>query len=208
MESDPHVEDGELVIRPLLGFAYQKDLTPTIQYDEQYLENFIRCDLRIKAKIMAGRVALVSRHLSKDRSILDYGCGSGSFVEHALAAGYEAKGFEVNPESKLILGGLYAELVESFDAVCAWDVIEHLPSPLELLRRVQYLFFCALPIFDDLTRIRESKHYKPGEHLWHWTDSGFVHFIAEQGFELLERSTHEVQAGREQIGAYAFRRVG
>ncbi len=36
---------------------------------------------------------------------------------------------------------------------------------------------------------------------------GFIAWAALYGFHLIERSTHEIDAGRESIGAFAFSRV-
>ncbi len=206
--ADPHIADGDLVLRPERGFAYQKDLTP-MRYEDGYLANFLDYDEGIRSVLPAARLALVERHLPRGASILDYGCGSWAFVKCAQRAGHPVKGYEIIPAARAWLErrGLYSEAVESFDAVCAWDVIEHLVRPRDLVRRVKGLFFASLPVFQDLSEIRASKHYKPGEHLFYWTEAGFVAFLAEHGFELLERSSHEVDAGRDSIGAFAFART-
>ena len=59
----------------------------------------------------------------------------------------------------------------------------------------------------DLNKIRESKHYRPGEHLLYWTEKGFVDWMFEKGFRFLEKRTFEIQAGREDILSFAFIRT-
>jgi hypothetical protein len=101
---------------------------------------------------------------------------------------------------------LYADDLGAFEAVTMWDSIEHLEKPersLKHIRKGGYLF-ASIPIFEDLRHVRESKHYKPGEHLYYWTAQGFIDWIAFYGFRLLEQSSHETDAGRESIGAFAF----
>lgn len=205
---EPDIQDGDLVLRPALGFAYQADLA-AMTYKNGYLAKFDAYDRSIEVAVLAGRMRLVERHLPAGWTLLDYGSGSGAFVRYAINCGQVAMGYEVIPAARDVLHrkGLYSSNVEAFDAVTAWDVIEHLPKPQTLLARVRGFLFVSLPIFSDLARIRASKHYRPGEHLFYWSDAGFVAFLEEHGFQLLERSSHEVDAGREQIGAYAFRRM-
>ena len=57
-----------------------------------------------------------------------------------------------------------------------------------------------------LRAVRASKHYRPGEHLLHFTEEGFVAWMRMHGFQLLECSDFEMQAGRESILSFAFRR--
>ena len=54
--------------------------------------------------------------------------------------------------------------------------------------------------------IRDSKHYRPGEHLYYFTELGFAQWMARHGFELLEVSNFETKAGRDSILSFAFRR--
>lgn len=212
MESDRI--DGDLVLCPAKGFAYQADREP-MPYQDPYLDKFDAYDAAIALRVNVGRRNMVARHLAGKWNdphawrVLDWGCGDGSFLRHACASGFDCFGYEVIPQTVAWLKKeeVYSDDVESFRAVTAWDVIEHLPEPQKLLDRCRDLLFVSVPIFTDLARIRESRHYRPGEHLWHFTDAGLVSFFAENGFKLLERSTHETDAGRDSIGAYAFQRI-
>jgi len=62
------------------------------------------------------------------------------------------------------------------------------------------------PIFPDLTAIRASKHYRPGEHLYYFTEDGLVRWMALHGFLLRERNDFETRAGRDSILSFAFLR--
>jgi 2-polyprenyl-3-methyl-5-hydroxy-6-metoxy-1,4-benzoquinol methylase len=72
---------------------------------------------------------LVEGGLEAGHRILDYGCGSGAFVRFLERAGYAVKGYDA-----------YAEpfrdptvLETTYDCVVSQDVIEHVPSPRDLL---------------------------------------------------------------------------
>jgi 2-polyprenyl-3-methyl-5-hydroxy-6-metoxy-1,4-benzoquinol methylase len=129
-------------------------------------------------------------------------------VHRAREAGFRAHGFDIIPEAvgRLKVEGLYGERIEDFDAVTFWDSLEHMEDPGAAVSRVKKggIVLVAIPVFPDLRRIRESKHHKPGEHLYYWSDVGFVSWMELYGFRVTERSTHETDAGRESIAAFAF----
>lgn len=203
--------DNDLMICQAHGVAYQWDMQAgRVEYGTRYLAKIAAYDKATAAAVNAGRCALVQRHLPADGVLLDIGAGDGAFVRAARSWGIGAFGFDVIPDAvrALVADGLYDDDPGIWDAVTLWDTIEHLEDPALTLRRVARgaLLFASVPIFGGLGDIRASKHYRPGEHLYYWTDAGFVAWMALYGFRLLERSTHETDAGRDSIGAFAFRR--
>lgn len=202
--------NADLRICPARGIAYQKDMTVgRVPYDAAYLAKCASYDgSPIAVAVNAGRCALLSRHLYEGASVIDIGAGSGAFVRDAAASGFNAKGFDIIPETakRLRDAGVYADDVSQFDAVTLWDSIEHMEAPELCLRSVRAgaKLFVSVPVFDDLYKIRESKHYRPGEHLYYWTAQGFIDWMALYGFRLLEQSAHETDSGRDSIGAFAF----
>lgn len=204
------VEDDDLMLCDRNGVAYQADMSAgRVPYDSDYLA---KCrayeDLPTAKAVNAGRCALLMRHLPEGASVLDVGAGSGAFVRAAASWGFDACGFDVIQDTadELRAAGVYAEDLSVFDAVTLWDSIEHMEDPGRPLREIRKgsLLFVSVPIFADLRTIRASKHYRPGEHLYYWTAQGFINWAALSGFRLLEQSTHETDAGRDSIGAFAF----
>lgn len=201
------VDDGDLVLLPDQGMAYQKDQTQIVAYDDAYFDKCASYEgQEIAEAINAGRIAMVSRHFGRG-SVCDIGIGSGEFIRKRPFT----YGVDINPRAQewLFVNGLWAEDLRQFSAFTMWDVCEHLPDPNEYFRKMRpgsYAFF-SLPIFDDLERIRDSKHYRPGEHLLYFSESGFVRWMGLYGFDLLETNNFETKAGRENILSFAFRRL-
>lgn len=203
----PGILDHDLVLLIDQGMAYQRDQSQLVPYDEAY---FRKCSgyegQEIAEKLNAGRIDFVERHYGKG-PLVDIGIGSGEFIKKRP----NTYGVDVNAVAQdwLFKNGLWARNLRNFAAFTFWDVIEHIPDVTEYFSKIcngSYLF-TSLPIFDDLTRIRESKHYRPGEHLYYWQEQGFVSWMWLHRFELLERSDFETKAGRESILSFAFRRV-
>jgi SAM-dependent methyltransferase len=69
--------------------------------------------------------------LERTHRILDYGCGSGAFVAFLRARGY-AHAFGFDAYSPTFSDR--AVLKEEYDCIVGQDVLEHVPSPRELLR--------------------------------------------------------------------------
>lgn len=204
----PAVADGDLMLCPDNGTAYQRDMSIRVPYDESY---FNKClgyeDKEIALKINAGRIALVDLYVGHDKPVLDVGIGSGEFIKkRPLTFGYD-----VNPAAERWLRAQHRwrDDFETFRAFTFWDVLEHVERPADYFGRMPgacYLF-TSLPIFDDLTRIRESKHYRPGEHLYYWTAAGFVAWMKLHRFGMLCSQSFEIEAGRESILSFAFYRA-
>ena len=91
-------------------------------------------------------LANLSRYGAHKGSLLEIGCGNGFFLEEALAQGYE-RVYGVEP-SKVAVAQAHPRLQpnivcdvmhpglfmsEQFDAVCLFQVLDHLPDPAELI---------------------------------------------------------------------------
>lgn len=202
----PAVVDGDLILCREHGVAYQADQSQLVDYGEEYFEKCRGYEGQaIADRINAGRIAFVLRHFGPGR-VLDVGVGSGEFIKRRP----HTFGIDVNPSAVRWLkeSGRWADNLDCFGAYTFWDVLEHVPDPETYLRHVylRSFLFLSMPIMQSLDRIRESKHYRPGEHLYYWTEQGLVEWMAWHGFALLEASSFESEAGRESIRSFAFRR--
>lgn len=200
------IRDDDLMLCHHRGVAYQRDMTVTAQYDIEYFNQYEALENSdIALRLNASRVAFVEKHYGSDVAV-DIGIGSGEFIKNRA----NTVGHDVNPQALRWLDkqGLRAGPLSDYQAFTFWDVIEHVPQPETYFKHIQtgaYLF-TSIPIFESLEQIRESKHYKPGEHLYYWTVQGFIEWMALYGFRLLESSMFEIAAGREAIHSFAFRR--
>lgn len=205
----PYRKDADLNICEEMGVAYQADMTPVVAYDSAYLG---KCRAykggEIARAVNAGRCDLLSRHLPRGSKILDIGAGAGEFMEAAEKAGFVTFGYDVIPAVvvDLVIKKKFSLSGCGFDGLTLWDSIEHMTRPGSFFLGLQsgVTVFVSMPVFDDLFSIRKSKHYRPGEHLYYWTRSGFIGWMAAYGLYLVEESKHEIVAGRESIGAFVF----
>jgi hypothetical protein len=158
---------------------------------------------------MAARVAFVDKLWGFD--LLDYGIGSGAFIERRNQLSRRTYGYDINPAGIAWLKArqlwvdvpLYNEPVR---AMSMWDVLEHIDDFPAMLDKISDWLFVSLPIFRDAEHVLRSKHYRKDEHFWYFTRRGLLDVMSELGFELIIESDMETKAGREDIGAFAFRR--
>ncbi len=206
----PATLDRDLMICEDHGVAYQADMdAPGVSYDESYFDNYVRLEgAPIAVKLNAGRVGLVNRFVGAKGFVVDIGIGSGEFIR---SRGVNTYGVDVNPKARAWLestGRWAADLSPGFDAYTFWDVIEHIKDPNEYFQHIPDggHLFTSIPIFTDLKWVRQSRHYKPGEHLYYFTTKGFIDWMRRYGFELLDCLTFETDAGRDSILSFAFQR--
>ena len=131
------------------------------------------------------------------KSILDVGCGNGSFVDAALEQGYNIKGIELSQAAVDIAQGFnlpvhkldfFAGEIEdaSLDVVTMFEVMEHLPQPVQFLQRAEQvvkpggLIYLTTPNFQSLDRrvLGESWDVFHREHLTYFTRATLINAVA------------------------------
>lgn len=173
-------------------------------YNEDYFNAYNALkETPIGLALNKARLDLVNRYL--DGSVLDIGIGNGAFVE-----GREnTYGFDINPVAVkwLIDNDKYRHPFRGADALTFWDSLEHIHNPTLMLQGAKEFVFVSCPIYNDVTHVLTSKHFKPDEHCWYWTVTGLSKFMLAFGFEVQEINWMETEIGREDIGTFVFKRV-
>jgi 2-polyprenyl-3-methyl-5-hydroxy-6-metoxy-1,4-benzoquinol methylase len=93
------------------------------------------------------QVRLIKRYANGTR-LLDIGCGEGFFLFNASKAGYSARGIEISQDVAEYARREFGLDVEAksfeelrfkddcFDVVTLWQVLEHMPYPLMVLKEI------------------------------------------------------------------------
>lgn len=213
IRSYPAEADDDLMLCHEHGVAYQADMSkraaPGVNAEgENYFDHYAPLSgSEISGKIYKGRVEFVNKRVGADARVLDTGIGCGEFIRIRP----NTFGQDVNPKGIrwLMDNQKYSDHMESFQAFTFWDVLEHVERPARYFDRMPdgAHVFVTVPVFENLSDIRKSKHYKPGEHLYYWTKAGFIQWMELYRFHLLERSDFETQAGRESVRSFAFEKM-
>lgn len=194
---------SELIWWPHKGYGFQAPNQPH-PYDDKY---FAHCQAQERTKV--GRKLLLSRLDflgGHGKRVVDVGVGGGSFCELA-----DCSGFDINPNAVTWLKSVnrFHDLERNeCEIACFWDSLEHILSPEVLIKNVKREVFISMPIYESAEHVIKSKHYKPNEHLWYFTENGLIRWMNERGFYLVERNRDEERFGREDIGSYRFCRGG
>jgi 2-polyprenyl-3-methyl-5-hydroxy-6-metoxy-1,4-benzoquinol methylase len=137
------------------------------------------------------RLELIRIHMGdlKGKKILDVGCGTGWFLETAKEQGMEIFGQELGKELRewtenRIGTDIFSCGIEEidpdfcFDVITMFDVLEHVPDPLQLVRHSKRLLdedgilLIFTPNFDSLSIYVMKEHSNliaPAEHLTYFT---------------------------------------
>jgi 2-polyprenyl-3-methyl-5-hydroxy-6-metoxy-1,4-benzoquinol methylase len=150
-------------------------------------------------RLEAGRRMEWVRSYARRGRLLEVGAASGAFVGAAQELGFEASGVE--PADSTAAKGRARGLAlrtgtlddmhqsgETFDIVCAWHVLEHLPEPrrsakqlVDLLRPGGFLFLELPNIGSQLARKRGLlwQHLDPDNHVVHYDVSNVERLFRE-----------------------------
>jgi SAM-dependent methyltransferase len=152
------------------------------------------------------KIDLVRTHKPAGR-LLDVGAGVGLFVWEARKSGYDVKGIEFsaqavetglrNGESSIICGDFLRaeEPASSVDIVTLWHVIEHLDSPVDVLRKIHQILkpggivIITVPNIDSLqARVFRGRwyHLDVPRHLFHYSPATLGALLENAGFRVAE----------------------
>ena len=145
---------------------------------------------------------IISPFLFKGASILDVGSGTGDFLSFMNSNGYEVTGVENNPKASLISKKNDIKIHEniselsnnSFDLITLWHVLEHLPDPEEILKKIFNLLnksghlIIAVPNVYSLDKDYYCANWAGFDvprHLWHFSTPFLINFARKYNFELI-----------------------
>jgi hypothetical protein len=208
LKSHPSIKMDDLSVNLNKGWAYQA-LPGYIEYDKEYWEKYIVYETNdICKKLNDFRCSITEKYCT---NVLDVGIGSGIFLKNL---NINKKGFDVNKHAVEWLkdNNLYHNPYEEendFDGFCFWDVLEHFENPNDILCKIpkNSYVITSLPIFNDITKVHLSKHYRPNEHLCYFTSDGLINFFSELLFDCVEIRSDEIKIGRQDVLAFVFKKA-
>jgi len=207
----PSFEFGSLNILNDLTIAYQRDMSVSVHYDQDYFNKYINYeDTEISKKLNDFRTSITSKYCN---SVLDIGIGSGEFIKKYKN---KAFGYDINPyavktlKQKDIYVDPYLDNLDGIDGFTMWDVLEHIKNPDILLNKIPKtkIVIVSIPIFDNILEVKQSKHYRPNEHYYYYTINGLIKFFDQMKYTIIEVSDQESVCGRESITSFVFRKDG
>lgn len=121
--------------REYFAEAYSAQNGGNVYYDDAF-----------KARVSDVRLDLINKYRQGVGTLVDVGCGKAQFVHAARQRGWDAWGVELDAGAcayanrqfglNTVLNGSldHAALPDEVDVVTLWDVIEHVPDPVAVLR--------------------------------------------------------------------------
>lgn len=134
---------------------YYRDNYSLNYYDNDGKNNFLYHFLssfliKFSAKNKEGIILDFSGNKNKKMSILDFGCGDGSFLSNLDKNRFDIYGVEINPEGvKICLEKnlrVYDQDIlkidfkeKKFDIITLWHVVEHIKNPIQVFNKLNNL---------------------------------------------------------------------
>ena len=123
-------------------------------------------------------------------SLLDYGAGSGNFVDHANRVGYKSIGFEPINKSlnKNITNNMAIIKKSKYKFITLWHVLEHTKKPKELLYNIKGLLskggkiMIAVPnngSYDNIYYKKNWAGYDVPRHVFHFNKNSLKGLLSD-----------------------------
>jgi 2-polyprenyl-3-methyl-5-hydroxy-6-metoxy-1,4-benzoquinol methylase len=152
--------------------------------------------LAIRVFTLRWKYGLVKKHL-KTNGLLDFGSGTGSFMNYCLSKGANAYGIEPSSKARASNTRIHNSLNQlettQFDVITLWHVIEHVYQLHETLEQLcQHLtktgtIFIAVPNRESY----DANYYKDKwaaydvpRHIWHFSPTNMKTLLEQKGLKL------------------------
>jgi len=144
-------------------------------------------------------------NLGRGKKILDFGTGTGYFLNYMKSRGFDVRGIEISDKARSF-GQINFDLQihhpndifdegfpKGYNYVSFWHVLEHVYEPDRVLRRLKDLLaddgaiIVALPNYKCLEAHIYDEYwngYDVPRHLWHWDKESFTKFARKCGYKV------------------------
>jgi 2-polyprenyl-3-methyl-5-hydroxy-6-metoxy-1,4-benzoquinol methylase len=158
----------------------------------------------VRRRTLAGKVNLINQ-LHPKGTLLDVGCGTGSFLKACADAGWQTKGVEADPAARqkaIQFSGaeVQADLLQAykgkkFDVITLWHVLEHLHQLEESILKIKTLMakeailVVAVPNSNSFDAQYYRQHwaaYDVPRHLYHFSQDTLSRLLAKHGLKVAD----------------------
>lgn len=155
-------------------------------------------------KFALGWKARIIESQSKRGTALDFGCGTGEFLETLKTKGWKIEGVEPSGLARekaesLTSQKLYNSLTElstkQFDVITAWHVLEHVPELASVIQQLAHLLkkdgtiFIAVPNYQSPDAEKYGNYwagYDVPRHLWHFSQTSMKQLLESRGLNIIK----------------------
>lgn len=148
----------------------------------------------IQKYTMKYKLSIIKKY-SNEKNIIDFGCGSGSFLKYMQNNNYDIQGYEPNKIARQQTENkIKKQLSTSIDKlnktniITLWHVLEHLKNPLKILNKLKKklykngIILIAIPNYKSFDSIYYKKFwagYDVPRHIYHYSKQGFINYFSK-----------------------------